>query len=150
MGLRQGVQSLRTAPASAMRTGRLRRTFAPARLAGSAVVRWSSTYLYFGDRRRARRKQAVIRTAEDVTRTMGEMKGAAMKVGQVLSLMSGILPDEMATELASLQSNAPPMAYPLVREVFEREHGKAPESLFKSFEREPFAAASIAQVHRAT
>ena len=133
-----------------MRTGRLRRTFAPARLAGSAVVRWSSTYLYFGDRRRARRKQAVIRTAEDVTRTMGEMKGAAMKVGQVLSMMSGVLPDEMSTELASLQSNAPPMAYPLVREVFEREHGNAPESLFRSFEREPFAAASIGQVHRAT
>jgi predicted unusual protein kinase regulating ubiquinone biosynthesis (AarF/ABC1/UbiB family) len=52
----------------------------------------------------------MLRTAEDVTRTMGEMKGAVMKIGQVLSLMAGVLPDEMAAQLASLQSNAPPMS----------------------------------------
>jgi predicted unusual protein kinase regulating ubiquinone biosynthesis (AarF/ABC1/UbiB family) len=80
---------------------------------------------------------------------MGEMKGAVMKVGQVLSLMSGVLPDEMAAQLASLQSNAPPMSYDLVRQVFEREYGKAPEDMFRKFEQEPFAAASIGQVHRA-
>ncbi len=134
---------------TAMRTGRLRRSIAPARLAGGAAVRWASTYLYRGERRKAKRKQVVLRTAEDVTRTMGEMKGAAMKVGQVLSMMSGVLPDEMAAEMASLQSNAPPMAYNLVRSVFEHEYGRSPESLFKKFEREPFAAASIGQVHRA-
>ena len=135
---------------SAMRTGRLRRSIAPARLAGGAAVRWASTYLYRGDRRKAKRKQVVLRTAEDVTRTMGEMKGAAMKVGQVLSMMTGVLPDEMATQLATLQSNAPPMAYNLVEQVFEREYGRPPTAIFRKFEREPFAAASIGQVHRAT
>ena len=43
-----------------------------------------------------KREQFVMRTAEDVTRTMGEMKGAVMKFGQILSLMSGVLPDEMS------------------------------------------------------
>lgn len=80
---------------------------------------------------------------------MGEMKGAVMKVGQVLSLMAGVLPDEMADQLATLQSQAPPMAYSLVREVFAREYGKAPEDVFRRFEKTPFAAASIGQVHRA-
>ena len=91
----------------------------------------------------------MLRTAEDVTRTMGEMKGAVMKVGQVLSLMSGVLPDEMAAQLSSLQSNAPPMSFELVRQVFEKEYGRQPEEVFRKFQKEPFAAASIGQVHRA-
>jgi predicted unusual protein kinase regulating ubiquinone biosynthesis (AarF/ABC1/UbiB family) len=72
-----------------------------------------------------------------------------MKVGQVLSLMTGILPDEMAAQLATLQASAPPMAYGLVEDVFRREYGLTPRQLFGQFEREPFAAASIGQVHRA-
>ncbi len=116
---------------------------------GSAAARWAGANLAFGDSREAKKKQAMLRTAEDVTRTMGEMKGAVMKVGQVLSLMAGVLPDEMAAELASLQSNAPPMSFELVRQVFEAEYGHGPESMFRSFEETPFAAASIGQVHRA-
>jgi predicted unusual protein kinase regulating ubiquinone biosynthesis (AarF/ABC1/UbiB family) len=111
-------------------------------------VRWAGTHAPWGDRA-ARRERFVIRTAEDVTRTMGDMKGAVMKFGQILSLMSGVLPDEMMAELASLQSDAPPMAYELVEDVFEEEFGKSPQHLFRRFEREPFAAASIGQVHRA-
>jgi len=72
-----------------------------------------------------------------------------MKFGQILSLMSGIVPPEMMTELSSLQSTAPPMAFNLVEDVFEREFGRPPEGVFRRFEREPFAAASIGQVHRA-
>ena len=121
----------------------------PARLAGSAAVRWGVAHLAFGEQRQVRKKRAMLRTAEDVTRTMGEMKGAVMKVGQVLSLMSGVLPDEMASSLASLQSNAPPMSYDLVKQVFIGEYGEPPERLFRKFQREPFAAASIGQVHRA-
>ena len=91
-----------------------------------------------------------MRTGEDVTRTMGDMKGAVMKFGQILSLMSGVVPDEMSAQLASLQSNAPPMSYHLVEEVFEREFGLPPSKVFRHFEHAPFAAASIGQVHRAT
>jgi predicted unusual protein kinase regulating ubiquinone biosynthesis (AarF/ABC1/UbiB family) len=132
-----------------MRTGRLARTAVPARLAAAAALRWLGTFRYRGERRREKRKEAVLRTAEDVTRAMGEMKGAAMKVGQVLSMMSGVVPPEMAEGLATLQSNAPPMAYGLVQEVLEAAYGRSPGSVFRRVEREPFAAASIGQVHRA-
>jgi len=80
---------------------------------------------------------------------MGDMKGAAMKLGQVMSLMTGVVPEEMSSQLTSLHAKAPPMAYVLVRKVFERDFGRAPEEIFRRFDREPFAAASIGQVHRA-
>ncbi len=91
-----------------------------------------------------------MRTAEDVTRTMGDMKGAVMKFGQIMSLMSGVVPDEMSAQLATLQSNAPPMSYHLVEEVFQGEFSRPPSKVFRKFEHEPFAAASIGQVHSAT
>ena len=127
----------------AMSATRLTRSLGPARLAGRAAVRWARTYASFGDARKQKREQFVMRTAEDVTRTMGEMKGAVMKFGQILSLMSGILPEEMTAELATLHSSAPPMAYNLVEDVFEREYGMPPDRVFRRFEKEPFAAASI-------
>ncbi len=132
-----------------MRTGRLARTAVPVRLAGRAALRWLGTLQYWGERRREKRKEAVLRTAEDAARAMGEMKGAAMKVGQVLSLMGGVIPAELAEGLATLQANAPPMASELVEEVLEAAYGRSPGSVFRRFEREPFAAASIGQVHRA-
>ena len=146
MGLREGVEPLNSRAVSA---SRMKRSLLPARLAGSAAARWAGAHFAFGEARKAKKQRAMLRTAEDVTRTMGEMKGAVMKVGQVLSLMSGVLPDEMASQLATLQSNAPPMSYDLVKQVFEREYGKAPEEVFRKFEKSPFAAASIGQVHRA-
>jgi len=146
VGLRAGIEPLSKRAVSG---NRIRRSLTPARLAGSAAARWAGAHLAVGESRQARKKQAMLRTAEDVTRTMGEMKGAVMKVGQVLSLMAGVLPEEMASQLASLQSNAPPMSYELVKLVFEREYGTSPEHLFHRFEKEPFAAASIGQVHRA-
>jgi hypothetical protein len=102
-----------------------------------------------GDRRKRKRERSSC-TAEDVTRTKGDMKGAVMKFGQIMSLMSGVVPDEMSAQLATLQSNAPPMSYHLVEEVFQREFGRPPVKVFRKFEHEPFAAASIGQVHRAT
>jgi len=133
----------------AVNVRRLTRSVAPARLAGRAAVRWVRTYLSFGEGRKARRQEFVLRTAEDVTRTMGEMKGAVMKFGQILSMMTGAMPPELTAQLATLQSNAPPMAFELVRQVFEEEFGCGPERLFRKFEKRPFAAASIGQVHRA-
>lgn len=129
--------------------GRLTRSLRPVRLAGSAAARWAATYTAFGDRRRRKREQFVLRTAEDVTRTMGDMKGAFMKFGQILSTMSGVLPDAMAAQLATLQADAPPMSFDLVRGVIESELGAPPERVFRRFERDPIAAASIGQVHRA-
>src|SRR5205823_6051937 len=102
--------------------GRISRTLRPANLAGRAAMRWARSYTALTrDARLRKRDESVMRTAEDVVRTMGEMKGAVMKFGQILSLMSGIVPPEMMTELSTLQSSAPPMAFNLVEDVFERE-----------------------------
>ncbi len=134
---------------SSIPTGRVGRSIRPARLAAGAGWRWAAARVTPGSGRQQRKDAAILRTAEDVTRTLGEMKGAVMKLGQIMSLMTGMVPDEMTGQLVSLQSSAPPMAYSLVEQVFREDYGLAPGRLFASFERQPFAAASIGQVHRA-
>jgi len=85
-----------------------------------------------------------------IAQTLGEMKGAIMKVGQVASQVKDLLPAEFAQSLESLQKNSPPMPFSLIKRQIQRELKAEPETLFSSFSEEPFAAASIGQVHRAT
>lgn len=96
------------------------------------------------------RKAAHERNGGRIARTLGELKGAVMKVGQMASIAGDILPRELAEALRGLQREAPPVDYEVIAGQIERELGGPPESLFKKFERTPFASASIGQVHRAT
>ena len=73
-----------------------------------------------------------------------------VKIGQMMASRSDILPAELITELSTLQSDAAPFGYDDVAETIAKELCAAPEVLYATFEREPFAAASTAQVHRAT
>jgi predicted unusual protein kinase regulating ubiquinone biosynthesis (AarF/ABC1/UbiB family) len=84
-----------------------------------------------------------------IAKTLGELKGAVMKVGQMVSIASDVLPSELADALRALQREAPPMSYEVIAEQVERELGLPPERLFRRFDPAPFAAASIGQVHRA-
>jgi len=86
---------------------------------------------------------------EDILSTLGQMKGAAMKVGQIASQMSHLFPDEIAEKLQQLQHYAEPMPYELMAKSIRDSLGFSPEQLFRRFELEPFAAASIGQVYRA-
>jgi predicted unusual protein kinase regulating ubiquinone biosynthesis (AarF/ABC1/UbiB family) len=147
--LARHAEILATMVDGGLRRGRVGRTIQPASLALRLAGRWAGAALPRPNRA-AHREQALLRSAEDVTRTMGEMKGAVMKVGQILSLMTGMVPDEMAGQLATLHANAPPMAPALVERVFREEYGERPQRFFRTFEPMPFAAASIGQVHRAT
>jgi predicted unusual protein kinase regulating ubiquinone biosynthesis (AarF/ABC1/UbiB family) len=88
-------------------------------------------------------------SGERIAATLGELKGAAMKVGQFASAAKELFPPEVTEALTKLQREAPPMEYEVIAEVIESELGAPPEVLFQSFDREPFAAASIGQVHRA-
>jgi predicted unusual protein kinase regulating ubiquinone biosynthesis (AarF/ABC1/UbiB family) len=87
--------------------------------------------------------------AQRVTETMGQMKGALMKLGQMLSFVSDDIPDEYRAALASLQASAPPMDFALLRDMAERELQKPLERAFARFDEKPLASASIGQVHRA-
>lgn len=81
--------------------------------------------------------------------TLGEMKGAVMKVGQIASQYKDIFPPEVAKAIAKLQRQAPPMPFHEIKKQVEVELGKPLSQTFKHFDEQPFAAASIGQVHKA-
>lgn len=79
-----------------------------------------------------------------------ELGPTYVKMGQIVSSQASVLPPEWEVELEKLQSNVPPFPSSQVRQRIIEELGQPPEQLFASFEAQPFAAASTAQVHRAT
>ncbi|HWC66774.1 MAG TPA: AarF/ABC1/UbiB kinase family protein [Acidimicrobiales bacterium] len=90
-----------------------------------------------------------IRSAEDTVAAMGEMKGAFMKIGQLLGFILEGLPEEAQQAFAALQADAPPMAPELAERVIREELGEEPSRRFARWDPQPVAAASIGQVHRA-
>jgi predicted unusual protein kinase regulating ubiquinone biosynthesis (AarF/ABC1/UbiB family) len=93
------------------------------------------------------------RTAEQLFKVLGELKGGAMKFGQALSIFEAALPEELAAPyratLTKLQDAAPPMPAATVHKVLAAEFGPRWRRRFASFDDTPAAAASIGQVHRA-
>ena len=88
--------------------------------------------------------------AAELAAALGGLKGPIMKVAQLMATIPDLLPPEYTTELAKLQSQAPPMGWAFVNRRMMAELGKDWQSRFESFERKPAAAASLGQVHRAT
>jgi len=92
--------------------------------------------------------------ARELVEQLGQMRGAAMKVGQVLSTVDfTALPEDeresFKQTLAALRDDVPPLPYKQVEKLLRSELGEKPSAIFASFEEEAFAAASIGQVHRA-
>lgn len=88
--------------------------------------------------------------AKEVVKSMGELKGALMKLGQMLSITEDlVLPPEISQLFRELQKNAPPMKREEILGVFKESFQCGPEELFFRFDWEPIAAASIGQVHQA-
>jgi predicted unusual protein kinase regulating ubiquinone biosynthesis (AarF/ABC1/UbiB family) len=122
------------------------------RYAGTAATNLARS----GERKQERMEGRHADAALKMVSVLGEMKGAAMKIGQMASFIDiDFLPPEYREiyqrQLAKLRTSAPPMPWEKVSEVLDEEYeGKALDRLFGSFEEEAFAAASIGQVHRAT
>ena len=120
-----------------------------AKVTGGYLAYWLRSCFASAEQKVVMKNEAHLRAALQLFGTMGYLRGAVMKVGQMLASLPEVLPEEFAEVLAALHFQAPAMHYSLVREVFLDEFGREPEALFASFERQAFAAASLGQVHRA-
>ena len=129
-----------------------------ARLASLPLGYAGRTALGVGKRLGGAPAEAVLtevqqRTAEQLFRTLGELKGGAMKFGQALSILEGALPEELAApyreHLTRLQDSAPPMSTAVVHQQLVKEFGAGWKRKIVEFDEVPRAAASIGQVHHA-
>jgi ubiquinone biosynthesis protein len=88
-----------------------------------------------------------LRNARRIERTIVELQGLFIKVGQLISIMTNFLPEEFRRELEGLQDAVPPRPYADMEARIVEELGSLPDELFAQFDRRPIASASIGQVH---
>ncbi|MGW5571806.1 ABC1 kinase family protein [Nocardia thailandica] len=140
-------------------TSRLARGTKLGAVAASTVIRNQRTRLSMRGRSEAVRarmaEESMIRTTEQVVMVLGTMKGVAMKLGQMMSVLDlDLVPDEhrdrFQQRLAVLRNAAPTVSFEAMREVVEQDFGRPLDQVFAEFDPEPIAAASIGQVYRAT
>jgi predicted unusual protein kinase regulating ubiquinone biosynthesis (AarF/ABC1/UbiB family) len=140
-------------------TSRVGRTAKIGGLAAGQAIRQAGTRAANVARSKEGREAALerrhIEAAEQIVAALGTMKGAAMKVGQVMSFLDvGFVPeeyrDEFQRKLGALRDAAPTVTFEDMRKVIEEDLEDSLEEVFGQFQEEPIAAASIGQVYRAT
>jgi predicted unusual protein kinase regulating ubiquinone biosynthesis (AarF/ABC1/UbiB family) len=140
-------------------TSRARRTATVATLAASEAVKQFGTRAANVTRGEQASEEAMakrqLETAKQIVAVLGTMKGAAMKLGQVMSFLDvGLVGEEhreeFQRELAKLRDAAPTVSFKQMRRVIEDDLEEPISAVFATFDEEPIAAASIGQVYRAT
>jgi predicted unusual protein kinase regulating ubiquinone biosynthesis (AarF/ABC1/UbiB family) len=140
-------------------TSRLARSARVGRLAAGQAARQLGTRAVNVTRSEEASQKALerrqIQTAEQIVAALGTMKGAAMKLGQVMSFLDvGLVPEEyreeFQTKLAALRDAAPKVDFKDMKKVLEQEFEEPLDEVFATFDPVPVAAASIGQVYRAT
>jgi len=140
-------------------TSRAQRTATVATLAATEAVKQFGTRAANVTRGEEASKEAMSRrqlqTAKQIVAVLGTMKGAAMKLGQVMSFLDvGLVAEEhreeFQRELAKLRDAAPTVSFKQMRNVIEGDLEEPISAVFETFDEEPIAAASIGQVYRAT
>jgi predicted unusual protein kinase regulating ubiquinone biosynthesis (AarF/ABC1/UbiB family) len=139
-------------------TTRVGRTAKIGGLAAGQAIRQAGTHVGNVARTKDGRKAALerrhIEAAEQIVDALGHMKGAAMKLGQVMSFLDvGLVPedyrDEFQRKLGKLRDAAPTVTFKEMRKLIEEELDEPLSDVFEEFDEEPIAAASIGQVYRA-
>ena len=87
--------------------------------------------------------------AEDIYNSLSQLKGSALKVAQMLSMDSGVLPQQYVDKFSQAQYQAPPLSAPLVIQTFRKAFGKTPQELFDNFQLSASHASSSGPVHQA-
>ena len=139
-------------------TSRLRRSATVGRLAAGQAVRQAGTRAANLTRNDEEAQKALakrqLETAEQIVAALGTMKGAAMKLGQVMSFLDvGLVPEEyreqFQAKLAELRDAAPKVSFKDMKKVLEQEYDDPLDEVFETFDPVPIAAASIGQVYKA-
>src|SRR2546423_5355251 len=145
--------------ASKLPTGRLARTARVGGLVTGQGLRWAgmrtANRVRTPDRAAAAQRERAAALVQQLVEQLGQMRGAAMKVGQVISMVDfDGLPederDELQRSLAALRDDVPPVGFADLEKLMRHEFGGPLQLVFRDFEERAFAAASIGQVHRAT
>jgi len=139
-------------------TSRIARTRRFGGLVAGQGLRWAGTRaantLRSDEKADAATGERAAATAQELVKQLGQMRGAAMKIGQVLSTVDfTAIPEsereEFKQTLATLRDDVPPLPFKKVEKLLKDELGEKLSDVFDSFEEEAFAAASIGQVHKA-
>ncbi len=128
----------------------LRAYWLVARVLASYVSLYLLYKIFGGERLAARIARTHEKNADRVLTGILELKAVYIKLGQVLSVLGGILPQAFSDKLAGLQDSVPAHPYRDIERRFREEFGKTPSEMGLDFEKVPEASASLGQVHRAT
>src|SRR3954470_21237341 len=138
-------------------TSRIARTSPFGGLVAGQGLRWAGTRaanaLRSEEAAEAATGERAAATARELVKQLGQMRGAAMEIGQVLSAVDfGAIPEsereEFKATLAALRDDVPPLPFKQIERLLKQELGTPLSEAFSEFDEQAFAAASIGQVHR--